>query len=43
MRDYLVPLLAEEFLRLRDAAPIAPTEVKGEERTSRLVGKEGGL
>lgn len=43
MRECMVPILAKEFLRLRDTAPIDPTEVKGEERTFRPVGKEDGL
>lgn len=43
MHDYMVPVLAKEFLRLRDATPSVPTEVRAEKQTSRPVDKEDGL
>jgi len=43
MHDYLVPILAKEFLRLRDSAQHEPITVKANKRTSKPFGKEGGL
>ena len=43
MHDCLVPILAKEFLRLRDSAQHAPITVKANKRTSTPFGKEDGL
>jgi len=38
-----VPILAKEFLRLRDSAQHAPITVNADKRTSAPFGKEDGL
>lgn len=43
MHDCLVPILAKEFLRLRDSTQYAPSTVKANKRTSTPFGKEDGL
>ena len=42
MLDCLVPILAQEFLRQRDAAAQVPITVNGQKPISQSLGKEDG-
>ena len=43
MRECMAPILAKEFLRLREAAPSVGVSAKDENQTSQPFGKEDGL